>query len=473
MALRFRQSGDWGVKDPRACLFLDEWDKALGDKGAYLFVVRHWSSCIESLLNRHSREFAHTMTEDAVNSDLLSFWREPDLAAKMWLSYNKRILSFAQRHPDKVVIISQRALFSGASLIQALNQKFGLQLNQKAESPFDEGLLRDSASQRIVDSLSFSLRSQLDSLWQSLLAMADFKSENEEPNLLPSSTLEPTFYDAYQKTLRSLSSSDFANIETDKEKDKSFLWLQGLRDADATNVIEHLNGADKSVFHAEHHADWLEVIDQKFLLNGDVQLAAAKLLLKLEMYSLALDRFKTVIALGVYFPFIDLMMAQCVDALPEHSDNEADFFFRKALKANPRNVQFHVQYARFLSRSGLSGEAKEQLIESFESCGRLPANAMAFAELLDKDGDTQSALDEIQPFVLEGHKVALAFSNRLKLKVDYKEGEKDYLVLAKEKIIGKDKTLWLAQVCSGINTSSSEKDFIERCCNHWLGILKS
>ncbi|WP_029486634.1 hypothetical protein, partial [Enterovibrio norvegicus] len=47
---RSKVSQYWGVKDPRACLFLNEWKQSLGDAGYFLFVARHWSSCIESLL---------------------------------------------------------------------------------------------------------------------------------------------------------------------------------------------------------------------------------------------------------------------------------------------------------------------------------------------------------------------------------------------------------------------------------------
>jgi hypothetical protein len=50
---RSKIANHWGVKDPRACLFLNEWQQVLGEKGKFLLVIRHWSSCIESLLHRH------------------------------------------------------------------------------------------------------------------------------------------------------------------------------------------------------------------------------------------------------------------------------------------------------------------------------------------------------------------------------------------------------------------------------------
>lgn len=44
---RFSKAEHWGVKDPRACLFLNEWHEVLQEEGCYLFIGRHWSSCIE------------------------------------------------------------------------------------------------------------------------------------------------------------------------------------------------------------------------------------------------------------------------------------------------------------------------------------------------------------------------------------------------------------------------------------------
>lgn len=127
---RSNSSSHWGVKDPRACLFLNEWQQSLGDAGHFLFVARHWSSCIESLLHRHSRDLAYGLPE--LNRDMVGakFWIQPELAAKMWLSYNKRLVAFPKEQPQITIVATQRALFEGAPVIQELNTNFGFELNE-------------------------------------------------------------------------------------------------------------------------------------------------------------------------------------------------------------------------------------------------------------------------------------------------------------------------------------------------------
>ena len=170
--LRNSHHSVWGVKDPRACLFLNEWNEALEGQGNFLFVARHWSSCIESLLHRHSREFAQQLPENLENDKRLEFWRKPDLAAKMWLAYNQRLLAFAKKHPSKSLIVTQRALFNGAPILKTLNSKFKLGLNESAESPIENKMLRDQASTLIPDMLSSHLKARLEHVWHELLARA-------------------------------------------------------------------------------------------------------------------------------------------------------------------------------------------------------------------------------------------------------------------------------------------------------------
>jgi len=90
--LRDKYPGNWGFKDPRALLFLDAWQQALGHRGSYLLLIRHWSSAIESLLHRHNRNLAHGLKQNPIG---LQFWHQPDLAARMWLAYNQSCISTA------------------------------------------------------------------------------------------------------------------------------------------------------------------------------------------------------------------------------------------------------------------------------------------------------------------------------------------------------------------------------------------
>ena len=135
------------------------------EQGHYLFIARHWSSCVESLLHRHSRDLAFSLPALNNHAVAFKFWLDPSLAASMWLAYNKRLLAFAKQHPEKTIVVTQRALFDGAPLIKIINEQFGFKLNEQITSPFDPALFRDKANQRIFSSLSFALQAQLNSVW--------------------------------------------------------------------------------------------------------------------------------------------------------------------------------------------------------------------------------------------------------------------------------------------------------------------
>lgn len=202
IAQRSQSNQYWGVKDPRACLFLEQWHDNLGDQGYYLFVIRHWSSCIESLLHRQSRMLAHELPGITSDQSGLRFWLQSDLPAKMWLAYNKRLLAFAKSHPERTIVASQRALFADAPIITHINQNFGFNLNENAPSPFENELLRDQASQSVEQILSTSLKIELEAVWQQLLGCASYKTENERPVYYQAEPLSAAFIAGYTEQLR-------------------------------------------------------------------------------------------------------------------------------------------------------------------------------------------------------------------------------------------------------------------------------
>lgn len=120
--------GLWGCKDPSASLFLPSWQTVLEERGCFLLLFRHWAYCLDSLYRRHARTIAHQLRSAAVMRRQAQFWRDAQLAAKMWLSYNQSILSFARAHPKCCVLVNQEDLLAGFDLLGAVNQKFGLEL---------------------------------------------------------------------------------------------------------------------------------------------------------------------------------------------------------------------------------------------------------------------------------------------------------------------------------------------------------
>ena len=105
------------VKDPRATHFLKEWQVAGNSKQnqpiRFVFIYRHWRSACYSLLNRHARHLLNNAHPIVRNTQNFSFWRQANLAYKMWLSANKRILEFVQNNPNDCLLISQASFVAG------------------------------------------------------------------------------------------------------------------------------------------------------------------------------------------------------------------------------------------------------------------------------------------------------------------------------------------------------------------------
>ncbi|MFT5812689.1 MAG: tetratricopeptide (TPR) repeat protein [Psychroserpens sp.] len=453
----------WGVKDPRACLFLEEWKSSLGDSGHFLFVVRHWSSCIESLLYRHSRDLAFAIPTLTAKSTGFKFWLDPVLAAKMWLSYNKRLLTFAKKHPDITIVITQRSLFGAVPLIDTINKKFGLNLDTKVTSPFDSNLIRDKASERVFSSLSIALTSQLNQVWDELLELTTFKSSNEEP-IIDSSQLvsQSDICDVFSKV------QQVENITTDAlaitAYDNWFNHLSSVTDGkkiqdylDKTSAVDITNIADDS---------WLEIIDKQFFLNGAVQLSAAKLLQRMECYQPAIEYFQRAILLGNYFPYIDMQLAQCWQAL--NVFDKAEFFFNKAIKANPNNPVFYTHYATLLLMLNNEEKAEQYFLLGYQKGDKQGVCVLAYCEFLESKDRSSEAVGIARLFVdTKESPAAQRLINRLLLKTDINAGKDSYDHAVQGKLRDKNLQEWLATSVQLLDNPLAETDFIIRCLEHW------
>ena len=463
---RSSQFDQWGVKDPRACLFLEDWNEVLGDSGRYLFIVRHWSSCIESLLHRHSREFAHKMGDVDANHAGIKFWLDVSLAAKMWLSYNKRLLDFAKRNNQKVLLVTQRALFEGASILDYLNDKFGFNLNTEVNSPFDPYLLRDQANQSIHDTLSYSLRVQLEQVHNDLLSLCQFKSTDEEPvyikvNQFTENELTP-LYEAIKQRLELSAMEDISTTEIN-----AVTWLEKLiLLVDAEQVIQQCNSISQPILNGLNITKLQFFLDEKFNLNGDVLLAFAKLLVRKKAYELAINYFQRAITVGVYFPFMDMFIGQCYQALSFNV--EAEFFFDKAIKANPNNAIFYTNKAKFLVSVNKLDEAKTAFELGYEKGMNKPVNVLPYCDYLIQHNKEIQAKQLLQALVAETNNThAKTRLTQLILSDNFDLGKIHYLETFKANIAGKNRYDWLAELCTLLDFGASENDLIQRIYLHW------
>lgn len=125
---RDRDHALWGFKDPRVCLFLDEWKTRLPE-AKVLIVYRHCSETSESLARRHSDAIFRKGGGDELDRRL---FEEPDLALRMWLVYNEALIAFAREHPQDVLAVSLDALHAGFPLVEAVNRRWKLGLDERS-----------------------------------------------------------------------------------------------------------------------------------------------------------------------------------------------------------------------------------------------------------------------------------------------------------------------------------------------------
>ncbi len=125
VARRAGTPGIWGWKDPRTTLLLDFWDEILQGRALYILPYRFpW-------------EVADSMQR--LGADI--FLRNPEWAYPLWTFYNRHLLDFYNRHPDRSVLVSANALLRDSARFTALlREKLGLEVGEGAL-----GELRDSS----------------------------------------------------------------------------------------------------------------------------------------------------------------------------------------------------------------------------------------------------------------------------------------------------------------------------------------
>ena len=115
----------WGFKDPRACLFLMIWKYLMPDMKV-LLVYRHFSESTHSLGRRHSSDLFLGIGNRQIHE---RFWRDPDLALRMWIEHNRVLLAFARAYPEDTLAVSMDMIRDGFPLLRVLEGRwhFGLE----------------------------------------------------------------------------------------------------------------------------------------------------------------------------------------------------------------------------------------------------------------------------------------------------------------------------------------------------------
>jgi len=476
IATRDKSDSVWAVKDPRICLFLPEWDSVLGERARYLFVLRHWSSCIESLFNRHSRELAVNFSPDYKSTQLL-FWQDPTLAAKMWLAYCKRLLAFSRENGSKTLLVTQRALFEGQPLIAKLNTKFYLSLNINAESPLKQEWLNDTASIRIRQVLPRVIVEELDSVWNDLVHMADLKVANESPAWIEEAEVECKYIKDWFSEYKPQDDVNVsrtildATIETKPQVSATEL-IDMLNELDGDKIADCF---DEAIFNEVELSSktYLEVYDwcrERYPTSQNSQIAVAFWLQRQGQFDMAIQAWHWCLSLAPTYPYMYYQLAVCYEAI--NKKELAMYFVSQACDKNPNNAQFWLLKGKFLRHQGEIEEALSIFSRAVSLAEGKPSIILPYCDLLEQCGQLEKAnifigkLSQSHPDNNGVKNMAI----RIALKMNSSEGDALYLK-EKQNQISSISTEQRNNLLAGylLNTGSrgAEEDLLIRIHSFW------
>ncbi len=132
LAARQRPGVAWGWKEPRTTLFLDFWQERLPE-ARYVFVFRRPWEVADSLFRRGDE----------------TFMLDPSFAFAVWTHYNRLIVDFVSRNPDRCAVFEiSQVINDPQGVFAAVRSRLGLSLG-RPDRRYQEGLFtRDDSSHR-------------------------------------------------------------------------------------------------------------------------------------------------------------------------------------------------------------------------------------------------------------------------------------------------------------------------------------
>jgi O-antigen biosynthesis protein len=116
----------WGWKDPRTALFWDFWLNLLPTAN-FICVYRSPWEVVDSLYRRGTD---------------VSLLQNPEMAVKMWIHYNQKVLELSERFPDRCLLANVYPIGNTPEFfIDRVNDKFNVNLGAIPADNFEESLL--------------------------------------------------------------------------------------------------------------------------------------------------------------------------------------------------------------------------------------------------------------------------------------------------------------------------------------------
>ncbi|PXF31975.1 hypothetical protein WH50_07155 [Pokkaliibacter plantistimulans] len=422
IARRDSNSKFWGVKDPRISLLLESWDKACDHEVNYIFIVRHWAACIDSLYRRASNRLLHG--QHVLDHSL--FWEKPCLAHRMWLNYNKKILDFYSLNKDRCILITQNYMTSNAChLPKILNDKFNLALDISLESPIKRDLLTEKAEKIIQENASSYMIECLENLWNEILSSTNLKSENE--NIIWSSTLT----DEEALTIKKLSQKKICSP------------MMVPTAFEAVNLAHPKSVESKP---EEEMMPWQAIIDLGITAKSKGNFFDAERF------------FLKAISLGS-FPYAYVYVGDIYEE--QGKLLEAERYYGIAILKNPQNPAFKIRLANLLRRLGQHQRAALTYKDAFDI--EFPSAALVChaADSVLKSEGPESAISFLNGFTSFSKENSVSSTlARLEALIDTKRAEQTFKNIAREQLSTINISSQIAKVMSSISDSGSEMCFL-------------
>lgn len=153
----------WGFKDPRICNFLPMWDQFLPD-ATRVIVIRHPAGAANSMIRRHMMDYAKGRGNPKVHE---RFWQDPNLALRIWLFYNTKILAYYKSTQHNLHILNYELKDSWSQELRGIAAAVGLDTKPEFDMRnFVDEDLGNSALDLLVSDDALELEAE--SVWEQL-----------------------------------------------------------------------------------------------------------------------------------------------------------------------------------------------------------------------------------------------------------------------------------------------------------------
>lgn len=466
-------NAEWGVKDPRICLYLEQWHNALQGRGRYLIVLRHWASCIDSLFRRHSEEIAFPRNANALANNI-QFWQKPTLGARMWLFYCYRLLTFITKFSDKCIVVTQKQIFSNLNLALLVRDKFNFELKADTKSPVVPGVLEEKVNSSLNAMLPSSLRLEMGDLWEKLLSFSDGAQCVDE-----SVNWTAAHYQQVLVSDRSLASGNLGenlrvlNNDVDDQYSIAKLFSSFNCDSDlnelanAFDTLPDLGNSLSKRNQIKGILDWF--YSNGFSDSECAHLSFSRWVQNQDELELANICWRHCLNKNHTPAYVYHYLAQY-----EYSEGrfaEAKGYIELALQKNAANPHNWLLKSKLHAVSGENVEAKAACLRPIEGEVSQPIIYILVANQLDAIGAANEAIELIDDLVRENHGLSLLLLET-KARLLLKQGEPDsqesiklYRSSRLETIA--NRSLYLYEGCVQAGSKEAEIDFYNRVTGHW------